>query len=264
MKKIFVLLVVLGLLNIASFAQVQIWSYFSDSGYLGVQVQEVTKENYSKYGLSSVQGVAVEEVIKDSPAAQAGIQAGDVIIRFNREEVTSVRKLRRLISEVAPDHQAKITVLRKGKEIEFTVTLGKKSEPQIENIRIPMPKLPERIEIPPIEPPLLPDYRDHVFVFRGANRRIGVEIMPLTKQLGEYFGVADGKGLLVTQVKPDSPAAKAGIRAGDVIVEVEGKQVSNFRDLVNAINSKDEGDVTITIVRDRNRQSFTLKPEKIK
>jgi serine protease Do len=242
--------------------EVTIRSYFDNSSYLGVQVQEITKENYSKYGLDSVKGVAVEEVVKDSPAAQAGIQPGDVIIRFNREEVTSVRKLRRLISEVAPDHQAKITVLRKGKEYEFNVTIGKKPGSRAENVKILMPKLPEKIEVPlpKIE---IPYDEDSFLLFRSGSRRIGVEVMPLTKQLGEYFGVADGKGLLIIHVDVNSPAAVAGLRAGDVIVEVDGKQVSNLWDLSNAINSKNEGEVTIAIIRDRNRQVFTVNPEKI-
>ncbi len=88
--------------------------FFSDEGgsYLGVQMQEVSKENFAKFGLSAVRGVAVEKVLENSPAAQAGLQAGDVIVRFDGAEVTSVKKLTRLIGEVAPDHQTALTVLR--------------------------------------------------------------------------------------------------------------------------------------------------------
>src|SRR5207249_3347044 len=88
------------------------WTFDGDGGYLGVQAQEVTRENFAKFGLRDVRGVAVERVMEKSPAEAAGIQTGDVIVRFNGEEVTSVRKLTRLIGEVDPEHQAKVTVVR--------------------------------------------------------------------------------------------------------------------------------------------------------
>jgi serine protease Do len=251
----------------------QVFSLF-DGSYLGVQTQEVTRENFSKYGLSSVRGVAVEKVLENSPAAQAGLQAGDVIVRFNGEEITSTRKLTRLISEVAPDHQARITVFRAGSEREITVTMGKRPTPKFENGTFEM-RIPPvgRIEVPLPKVGDLPEFKerfkgriltpgeDGVF-FYGSSRQIGVSVSTLTKQLGDYFGIADGKGLLINNVRADSPAAKAGLKAGDVIVEVEGKPVDDMGDLIRGVNEKKEGDVTLTIVRDRNRQTIRVVPEK--
>jgi serine protease Do len=109
------------------------------------------------------------------------------------------------------------------------------------------------------------DNNRDLFVFRGStNRQIGVGVMPLTKQLGDYFGISDGKGLLVSSVRENSPAAKAGLKAGDVIVEVEGKQVNETFELLRAVNEKKEGDVTLTVVRDKNRQTFRVTPEILK
>lgn len=85
-----------------------------DGGYLGVQTQEVTKENFGKFGLREVRGVAVERVMENSPAAAAGIKEGDVIVRFNGDVVTSSRKLTRLVGEVDPDHQVRLTISRNG------------------------------------------------------------------------------------------------------------------------------------------------------
>src|SRR5437867_7651436 len=102
------------------------WSFDGDGGYLGVQTQEVTKENFAKFGLRDVRGIAVEKVLENSPAAAAGIQNGDVIVRFNGEEVTSSRKLTRLVSEVDPDHQVSLTVSRGGREQDIGVTVGKR------------------------------------------------------------------------------------------------------------------------------------------
>lgn len=263
----------------------QVFSFsFEGGSYLGIETREVTRDNFGKYGLSEVRGVAVEKVVENSPAAQAGLQAGDVIIKFNGEEVESVRKLTRLISEVSPDHKAQLTVLRGGSETELTATMGKRETPAVFNGNFKMenfpkienmpkmenlPKLPDMSKLPRIE--AFPEGQgafvwkgDGDTFFFGANRQIGVSVSSLTKQLGEYFGAAEGKGLLVSSVRADSPAAKAGLRAGDVIVEADGKEVKNNMDLIRALNDKKEGSVTLTIIRDRNRQTIQVTPEKMK
>jgi serine protease Do len=248
-----------------------------EGGYLGVQAQEITKENFSKFGLAKIQGVAVDKVLESSPAAQAGLQKGDIILRFNGEEVTSVRKLMRLIGEVAPDHQATLAVWRDGSEREIVVTLGKRPMPVFENgrfdMRIPVPNVqlqrfprgdfPQMRELPQIRE--FPPVGDDVFVRRfGSGRRIGVAVTPLNKQLSEYFGIADGKGLLINNVLENSPAARAGLKAGDVIVEIEGKEINMDMDLMRALNEKKEGDISLTFVRDKNRQTVRVTLEVLK
>jgi serine protease Do len=243
-------------------------------GYLGVQMKEVTKDNFAGLGLREVRGAAVEKVLENSPAAQAGLQTNDVIVRFNGTEVSSVRQLTRLISEVAPDHQAKITVLRAGGEREITATMGKREMAQLQQIGSlkdlygypGIPEFPElsKIPFPPNAPnQTLGDGESNVFVF-GQSRQIGVGVSPLTGQLGDYFGIAGGKGLLVNNVRENSPAAKAGLKAGDVITEIEGKAVASNLDLIRALGEKKEGDVSVTIVRNKNRQTVRVTPEAAK
>jgi membrane-associated protease RseP (regulator of RpoE activity) len=260
-------------------AQTMVYSdFFGGGGFLGVQTQEITRENFSKYGLGEVRGVGVEKVIENSPAAQAGVQNGDVIVRFNGEEITSTRKLTRLISEVAPDHQVKLTIARGGSEREITVTVGKRMLPKIQDgvfeMRIPpVGEMPMKIQVPitprvgqmsQVRPfPQVGEGKDFL-VFGGERRQIGAGLTPLSKQLAEYFGINEGRGLLVNDVHADSPAAKAGLKAGDVIVEVEGKEVKGLGDFIRAVNEKKEGDVNLTIVRDRNRQTVRVTPEKMK
>ena len=91
-----------------------------------MQTEDISKKNLSKYGLAAVRGVGVDKVVENSPAAKGGLRNGDVILKYEGEEVSSVRKLSRLIGETAPDHAAKLTVLRDGGEREFSVTLGKR------------------------------------------------------------------------------------------------------------------------------------------
>jgi membrane-associated protease RseP (regulator of RpoE activity) len=263
------------------------FSFDGDGAYLGVQTQEVNKENFSKFGLREVRGVAVEKVMENSPAAAAGLQTGDVIVRFNRDEVTSTRKLTRLISEVAPDHQVSLTVLRNGNEKEIKATLGKRQMPQFENGNFSfaypeidklklekelknMPDLKNLEELKELQkgdgPMVLrmpKGGEGKNFIWRtGERRQIGISVYPVTKQLGERYGV-DG-GVMINDVRDDSPAAKAGLKAGDIIVEAEGKAVKNQLDLIRSISDKKEGDVQLTIVRDRNRQTISVTPEAAK
>ena len=255
------------------------FSFDGDGGYLGVQTAEVNKENFAKYGLREVRGVAVEKVMDDSPAATAGIKPGDVIVRFNGEEITGTRKLTRLISEVAPDHQVRVTVSRNGSEQELNATLGKRPRPGFEegNFSFAYPEGVQKLELEKLKNmPMLKDFpkgdmpkvfmpegEGHSFAWRaGEGRQIGVGVMPLGKQLASHFGV--DSGVMVDNVRENSPAARAGLKAGDIIIEIDGKAVKRQFDLIRGINEKKEGDVTLTIVRDRNRQTISVTPEKAK
>jgi len=247
---------------------------FEGSGsYLGVQTKEVNQDNYSQLGLREVRGVAVDKVMENSPAAAAGILQGDVIVRFNGEEVTSSRKLTRLVGEIDPDHQARITVLRGGKEREMTATLAKRQGPSSENGAFDMGKfempdlkdLPELKELPEGSAPRvfnMPGGEGKVFTFHTGGRQIGVGAANLTKQLAAHFGVENG--VLVSEVREGSPAEKAGIKAGDIIVEANGTPIKGNGDLVKAINEKKDGDVNLTIVRNGSRQNISVTPEAAK
>lgn len=239
-----------------------------ERSYLGVQTVEITKENYAKFGLAQVRGVGIEKVIEDSPAANAGLQTGDVIVRFEGEEIKSILKLTRLIGEVAPEQSAKVTVLRGGSEREFSVTLGRRESSQLpmSNFRFEntpaLPTLPRMPQMPNVPMPSFGSGDGNIFIWRGAaSRQIGIGVTALTKQLGDYFGVPEGRGLLINNVHENSPAANAGLKAGDIIVEIEGKEVRGQMDLIRALGEKREGDVSLTIVRDRNRQTVRVTPE---
>lgn len=269
-------LLILTALSIAVYAQeppkspapqTRIFTYSifdGDGGYLGIQTQEINRENYTKYGLSAVRGVAVAKVLEGSPAAAAGLKEGDVILRINGEEVTSTRKLTRLVNEIAPDHTARLTIFRDKTEREIEVTLGRR----------PLPQIGQSIFTPPTEPmPGMPEIEERL---RGyleriedlpprplpfARRQIGVSLMPLTDQLRRYFKVESG--VLVSEVREGSPAQKAGLAAGDIIVEAEGKTVKEPEDLISAINAKASGEITLTIVRNGKRQTIKTAAEDV-
>ncbi|MEO6654675.1 MAG: PDZ domain-containing protein [Pyrinomonadaceae bacterium] len=246
------------------------FAFEGDGGYLGVQTQEVNKENFAKFGLRDVRGVAVEKVFENSPAAAAGIQNGDVIVRFNAEEITSTRKLTRLISEVAPDHQVKLTVARGGSEQEINATIGKRPMQKFEggnfNFSTPAPmgnldRYKELLTLKDLpEMKNFPKGEGQNFVWRpGEGRHIGIVVTSLSKQLADHFGVESG--VMISDVRENSPASKAGLKAGDIIVDVDGKPVKGDFDLIRAINEKKEGDVALAISRDGKRQTISVTPE---
>ena len=217
---------------------------------MGVYAENINRENMGRYHVNQVRGVGVTQVVKDSPAEKAGLRKDDVILRIDGENVNSVRKLNRLVSEMAPDHSVRVTVSRGGAEQEVTATIGKrnnsslaqdllKGEPRVWKWEGTDPK-PSSLKAHS-STERLPDNGDLTF-FLSNSRRIGVSTMALTKQLADYFGVADGKGVLVTSVTEDGPAAKAGVKAGDVITAIDGEAVDSPGDLSRVINRKKEGD----------------------
>ena len=257
-------------------------AFFDDGNFLGVVVEEVTRENMGGYGLTGEpRGVAVTRVVKDGPAERAGLREKDVIVRFDGEQVTSVRKLNRLIGESAPGHGARLTIRRGGAEQELTVTLGKResfmrtfeglqnimpleaeahrraeeSRAQGEEVRRRADELRRQAE------EWRRANRGGAFAYAfGGGRRIGVSTNTLGKQLADYFGVSNGA--LVSSVEENSPASKAGLKAGDIITEAEGEKVDDAGDLSRLLNRKEEGEVTLTVVRDRQRRTVKLTPER--
>jgi C-terminal processing protease CtpA/Prc len=227
--------------------------------FLGVGTEDISKENMGRYGMREVRGVGVTQVVKDSPAEKAGLKKDDVILRFEGESVTSARKLSRLVSESSPDQTVRITISRGGSEQELSATLSQQNMKNLmgAQIREDVLKGIEK-DWPQIKS------GDGNFVFNfGANRRIGVSTQTLTKQLADYFGARDG-GLLITSVSENSPAAKAGLRAGDVITAVDGEKVNSSGDIVRIINKKEDGEISLTILREHNSLNINLTPEKSK
>ncbi len=238
-------------------------------GFLGVYAENISRENMSRYHMNQVRGVGVTQVVKDSPAEKAGLRKDDVILRLDGENVTSVRKLNRVVSELAPDQSVKVAISRGGSEQEVTATIGKRNNTNmVQNLLGGEPRVfkwegPDlknfKWETPFPNMDKLPNDGNLSF-FLNNSRRIGVSTMSLTKQLADYFGIADGKGALVTSVTEDGPAAKAGVKAGDVITAVDGETVDSPGDISRVINRKKEGDVTLTIIRNKSQQTIRVTP----
>ncbi len=225
-------------------------------GRLGVHVRDVTTEEAGALKLAGAYGAVIEEVEEDSPAAKAGLQANDVIVSFDGERIRSVEHLRRLVRETPSGRTVALEVSRNGQKQAFQIAPEERQLLGRFEVPVPALQLP-RIEVPRIHP--MPDM--NVFVMGGP--RLGISGDELTAQLASFFGVEGGKGVLVREVVEGSAAAKAGLKAGDVIVAVDGKNVADVNDLRDALGKTGEStDVTLTIVRDHRQQSLKVTLEK--
>ena len=245
------------------------FSLFIDGGYLGVYAENISRENMGRYQMSQPRGVGITQVIKDSPAEKAGLKKDDVILRLDGENITSVRKLNRLVAEIAPDQSVRVTVSRGGAEQEFTATIGRRNNSSMaegwlsgEPGRVwKFERDPKAFKFEPFERFGLDLDKDGDLTFLLNNgRRIGVSTMTLNKQLADYFGITGGKGVLVTQVTEDGPAAKAGVKAGDVITAIDGEAVDSPGDISRVIGRKKEGSVNLTIIRNKSQQTIQVTP----
>jgi serine protease Do len=175
-------------------------------GWLGVQVQPVTAGIADSLGLKKVEGAIVDSAQDGSPAAKAGVQTGDVITGVNGAAVKNARDLARSIAVMQPDSSVKLDILRNGQQQTVTVTLGK------------MPNDQQASAANEMQTP------------RHGVPHLGLSVAPAAAVAG-----AGGKGVVVTAVDPNGPAADAGFQVGTVILDVGGKAVGNADDVVKAL-----------------------------
>lgn len=235
------------------------------AGWLGIGVADITKDKLQALKLKEERGVEIVNLRAESPAAKAGLKEHDVVLEYNGQRVEGVEQFQRMVRETPAGREVRLLISRDGATQTVTPKLGEgparprafvvtpRSDGDNEfAFRMPMPK----IEIP--------DMHDfpNVHVFSSAPR-LGVDVEGLNKQLGEYFGVAGGEGLLVRSVEPNSAADKAGIKAGDVIVKVDGEKVASASELRSALRrAADKGGFPVAVVRNRKEMTVTAKIER--
>ena len=220
---------------------------------IGVSIRDVEQADLATQKLSSAQGVVVENVRGAGPAEKAGVKTGDVVIEFDGDRVRSVRQLSRLVKETPSGREVSLIVMREGERMALKVTPAGEDGPAIALPEIAEHMAPFNFRVPGID---IPDFDVEI----RAGSRLGVMVSDLTEQLAGHFGVKDG--VLVNEVVADSPAAAAGIKAGDVITSVGGKAVESAGDIRRSVGQAEGDEVTVGIVRDRKEQSVTVKVER--
>jgi serine protease Do len=204
-------------------------------GWLGVEIQEVTPELAQSFGLSKPEGALVANVEKDSPAAKAGIKRGDVIVKFNGHQVHEQHELPELVAETPINKKVDLEVIRGGKHVTLGVTVGQLKENEMASA--------------------------------GGQEQPGsgwgLQVGEITPDIAREFNLQGDKGVVIRQVKPDSPGAEAGLEQGDVILEVNHDKITSLQDFMShAKEAKTQKKPALLLVQRGNMTLYTvIKPE---
>ena len=226
--------------------------------YLGVDTRDITPDRLSALHLKDERGVEVTMVDQDAPAGKAGLKEQDVILTLNGTDVQSVEQLRRMIRETPPGRTVTLGVSRDGQLMTIKVELADRKKnysynfgPDGKQFKFNMPVMPAMPAMPDMDLPVS-------IVVVHSSARSGLMVENLTPQLGDFFGARNGQGVLVRSVEKGSSAEKAGFRAGDVIVKVNGEPVRDSGDFSHALRSRKANTASIGVIRDKKEQTITL------
>lgn len=235
-------------------------------GYLGVGVAEIDDDRARALKLKDAHGVEVKSVEEDSPAAKAGLKEGDAVLEYNGQRVEGVDQFIRMVRETPPSRHATMQIVRDGAPQTVTATIIKRSAQAFTNnliapgFELQMPNMPGDLfggsPAPPVRP-MMPDMPHPLLLWESGA--IGIEAEGLNPQLAEYFGVKDG--VLVRSVAHNSPAEKAGIKAGDIVVKVNGETVSTPHEIASQLHgARNKHSVPFGLMRNHKELSLEVKP----
>ncbi|MBE0425052.1 MAG: DegQ family serine endoprotease [Nitrospirae bacterium] len=204
-------------------------------GWIGVTIQELTPELSQKFGLKKTKGALVSDVMKDSPAARAGIIRGDIILEFNGKEVKDVSTLRNMVAQSKTGSVIPVKILRSGKEYALNVVI------------LELPK-----EIAEVAPANLQDDTKE-------DALTGLTVMDMTKEIIRQLGFnRDEKGVIVVRVEPGSPADYAEIKKGDIIKEINKKVIYNLEDFNRAAESIKNNESVLLFVNRGGKNFYVI------
>ena len=196
-------------------------------GYLGVRLQEITEDLKDAMDLPSLEGILISEVVDNTPASQAGIKGGDVVLEFDGTKVKDVASFRITVASTEVGKNVRIRVFRDGKEKELKVTLG---------------EMPETIGAAPEAP--------------EQEYELGLGVVNIDDPRGQRFGAQVKTGVIIIDIKSDTPADKAGFSVGDVIMGIGNKDIANISAYRNAIAKLEKGKPVIFHVQRGNRKLY--------
>ncbi|HUK47403.1 MAG TPA: PDZ domain-containing protein [Terriglobales bacterium] len=224
--------------------------------YLGVDTRNITPEMVGPLHLKEESGVEVTMVDQDAPAGKAGLKEHDVILSINDEKIESEEQLRRVIHEIPAGRTITIGISRNGEPMTLKAQLAERDMDHNFNFNFntPVVNVPA-IHVPPIN---MPEIDIPTVVVIHSPRNSGIMVENLTPQLGEYFGVKSGNGVLIRTVEKGSRAEQAGFRAGDVIVRVNGSAVNDCSDFSRLLRDRNGAKASVVIIRDHREQTLTL------
>jgi serine protease Do len=209
-----------------------------DSGWIGISIED-----------QGDRGAIIRGVEPNSPAEKAGLKQGDVIVEFNREEVIGVQQLTRLVRETPVGRTVEMKIRRENRDETFKVTTergpnlrGGRFELALPNVHILADSMMRD----------MPRVQVSTIYIQG-----GVRVEQMTDQLRDFFGVYSSNGVLVTSVDSGSPAEKAGLKAGDVITSIDGKNIQSAGDFGRELRAVSKP--TLKIIRDKKELEIKIE-----
>ncbi|SRR5713226_891686 len=201
-------------------------------GYLGVLIQKVTPDIAESLGLEKVRGALVANVSKDGPADRAGIKVGDVIVEFDGKEIKDSNELPIIVARTAVNKQVRLKVVRDKKQVTLTVAVGELKD-------------------------------EEVVASTEEKGELGLAVQTVTPEMAESLGLERAQGVVITSVAAGGPADEAGLRRGDVILEIDRKPVRNLADYRKAMGETKKGKGMLFLVRRGDNTLFlALKPRR--
>ena len=239
---------------------VQVFPGFG-GGWLGVGVSEVSPTTVKELKLPEERGALLGRIVPDSPAAKAGLQEKDVVLEINGQRVEGSDQFRRMIREIPTGRTANLTIWRDGRTLNVKVTIGKQD---MNNLKV-LSGNPKAFEFKMPALPAMPDMSGlnqlHTFSLVSPGQPIlGIDAESLQGDFGLYFGAPEGEGVLVRGVFGDSPAAKAGLKVGDVITSLNGERVRSASELREKLLTRhDEKAIQLGILRNKAELSLSVQ-----
>jgi serine protease Do len=231
---------------------------FGGGSHIGVSARDVDADEAKTAKIAG--GVYIEDVREDSPASRAGFREGDIVVEFDGERVRSMRQFTRLVQETPSGREVPAVVMRDGSRTTLSVTPDAAGGWHLfdghEGFVLRPPVAPPAPAAPaPPSPPAALEMWPRLERFFSTSGRLGVTVDAMPDQLAEYFGTQDG--VLVTSVAENSAAQKAGLKAGDVIVTINGTVVNSPSELSRRAQRLEDGDeFTLEVVRGKQKQTL--------
>jgi serine protease Do len=235
----------------------------SSQGYLGIGFRDIDNDRAAALKLKETAGVEIVTVDHDAPAGAVGLKMHDVILQMNGQAVAGAEQLRRMLRETPPGRSISLLTSRDGQQQTIKVTLADHAELEQKawtNITVvPDPDDEDGGGIALAAPTSHGGGHSFFGSLTFGSTSVGVQLDTLGSQLADYFGVKDGQGLLVKRVAANSPAATAGLKAGDVITKVDGQTMATLSDWSKKIHANRGKEVQVTIFRNRKEQTLSMQ-----
>ena len=256
----------------------------SAQGYLGVDVRDLSDDELNQLKIKDVRAAEIVRLDHDGPACKAGVRERDVVLQMDGQPIEGREQFRRLLHDEPAGHVVVLVILRDGQQQTVRATMANREEVEREawqqHIAVVDPEGAATSPAPAAEATNRPSGHALGFLHGGSAASepgtgksrgflgtmlgapyIGAVVEPIGPQLGEFFGVPSGVGLLVKRVELNSPAAEAGMRAGDVVLKANQMPMATESDWTKSLHENKGRAMPVLVLRERKEQTLTLTPD---